>query len=498
MKRKLIYSLAAALLIAGPVAMMAQGQQTSPAQAKQAVQTKVEQLAGKTFANCSFGCYAIYDNGEVIVARGEHHRLNPASNMKVITTACALTTLGPDYRWTTRLAYSGTIDETGTLNGDLYIIGGGDPTLAAENKPVSAEDRAKESFAQWKTLLDKAGIRKINGSILTDSSWMDGEREEPSWLIEDVGTYYGAQVSGLNFHENRQNFKVTAGAGVGDKLSITPLYPHTPWMQWEYGCSTGEAKTGDKLFLYQNYGTFKGVITGTYGVDGKGKALMCRNNYPELTAAYEFYVYLQNVGLPVAVDPSSKADCEAAASHKLAENAASANNLIPLGEVKSLRLKDVVDKTNKDSDNFYAEMLLRTMGKENGGSACIKASREAMGTAVRGIYPGYPATEIAIRDGSGLSCQNQISPYFLGNFLRQMTLNPQWENFRASLVKANPRVWLKTGSMQGCRTLCGYILPSSPQGRTIIFSIMVGHSSMGVYSIDRQERSLIEALEKLN
>lgn len=474
--------------------MMAQGQQNGPAQTKQAVQAKVEQLADKTFANCSFGCYAIYDNGEVIIARNEHHRLNPASNMKVITTACALTTLGPDYRWTTHLAYSGIIDETGTLNGDLYIIGGGDPTLAAENKPVSAEDRAKENFAQWKALLDKAGIREINGSILTDSSWMDGEREEPSWLIEDVGTYYGVQVSGLNFHENRQNFKVTAGAGVGDKLSITPLYPHTPWMQWEYDCSTGEAKTGDLLFLYQNYGTFKGVITGTYGVDGKGKTLMCRNNYPELTAAYEFYLYLQSVGLPVAVDPSSKADCEAATSRKPAES----DTLTTLGEVKSLRLKDVVDKTNKDSDNFYAEMLLRTMGKEHGGSACIKASREAMTAAVRSIYPGYPAAEIAIRDGSGLSCQNQISPYFLGNFLRQMTLNPQWENFRASLVKANPRVWLKTGSMQGCRTLCGYILPSSPQGRTIIFSIMVGHSSMGVYSIDRQERSLIEALEKLN
>lgn len=459
------------------------------------VKDKATALHNGIFSNCSFGYYAMYSDGEVIGGLNEHHRLGPASNMKAITTALALEKLGLDYKWATTLSYSGTITADGVLEGDLYIIGGGDPTLGADHKPVSGQQAAQDIFTRWKTMLQSAGITRISGGIYGDGSWMDGQREEPSWLYEDLGTYYGVQVSGLNFFENRQNFTVKAGAAEGDSLNITTLYPDAPWMQWDWQCLTGAPKTGDKLYMYQNYGTTTGTLTGTFGADSKPKTLMCRNNYPERTLAHEFKLFLEEAGIEVegeagAADILDRYACEQVTALR--------DSLTVIGLTHSRSLKEVLDKTNKESDNFYAEMLMRTMGKEARGTARIAESRSAMTDVFKKIYPGYPTRELDIRDGSGLSCQNQVSPFVLCNFLQRMTARPTYDVFRGSLVKNGSRVWLKTGSMRGCRTLCGYILPSTPYGRTIVFSIMVNHCDMGIYSIEKHERTIIDELSRLN
>lgn len=150
---------------------------------------------------------AVSEYGDTLVNRNSGIPMVPASNMKLITTGTALESLGGGYRWETGIAYSGKI-ENGVLKGDLYIVGGADPTLGA--KLGFAEDFSLV-LDRWTEMVRRAGIRKIEGFVVGDGRCMDGPMEDPTWLWEDLGTYYGAGASGLSFYENRKTFRVTPG-----------------------------------------------------------------------------------------------------------------------------------------------------------------------------------------------------------------------------------------------------------------------------------------------
>ena len=136
--------------------------------------------------------------GQTVVAYNDNQRLTPASNAKLVTTGCALHAFGPDYRFQTGLGYTGTIQD-GTLEGDLYILGGGDPTIGAKD---SIAYRPEALFWKWKSLLKGAGIERIHGRIVGDGSAYEGHLEHASWSYDDLGTYYGTGTSALCFYKN--------------------------------------------------------------------------------------------------------------------------------------------------------------------------------------------------------------------------------------------------------------------------------------------------------
>ena len=140
--------------------------------------------------------------GEPLASHNPSTMLVPASNMKLITTGAAIHTLGKDYRFKTGLGYKGKIHD-GTLKGNLYVLGGGDPTLGSKD---SIATPLELTFSQWKSLLDKNGIRKIDGHIIGDGRYFDGMAEEETWLWNDIGTYFGTGSSALMFYENMQSF----------------------------------------------------------------------------------------------------------------------------------------------------------------------------------------------------------------------------------------------------------------------------------------------------
>ena len=126
----------------------------------------------------------VRDAGGNTVACNEDTRLAPASNTKLVTTGCALHAFGADYRFRTGLGYTGRICD-GTLEGDLYIIGGGDPTIGSAD---SIAYKADALFWKWKTLLRQAGIERIHGRIIGDGTALEGHLEHPSWGYDDMGT----------------------------------------------------------------------------------------------------------------------------------------------------------------------------------------------------------------------------------------------------------------------------------------------------------------------
>ena len=458
-------------------------------------------MTTEPFRTARLGVLAVTASGQTVAEYGSIYKMVPASNTKLITTGLALTELGKDYRFKTSIGYSGEIVD-GTLTGDVYIIGGGDPTLASRD---SIAHGIESIFGLWKSMLTTAGIRRINGRIIGDGRWADGDDELSSWLYEDIGTYYGTGTSGLNFYRNKKDFRVSAGASPGDALSIEQGYPDTPWMSYDYRCSTGKAGTGDLLFLYTNDIMPYGEIRGTFASDRKPKTVECSNKFPEMTCAREFYKYLKSSGMPCSGygDVTEAGLLRTDFSRKSVETAADAPRII--GQTTSPAVSRIAYMVNQRSDNMYAEALLRAISKKSTGSACYDSCAVAEYAALTRL--GLDTSSgVDIVDGSGLSRRNCISPEFFCKFLRTMLYSPSCEAFVSTLTtpgkgsqvgrlrqepaEIRDRVFYKSGSMGGVRCFSGYVVPTDGgKEDTIIFSVMLnnfsGQSWIAMSRIDR-------------
>ena len=475
--------------------------------AAQDIQQKIEALAGdQTFSQAVVGICARKADGTTLVDINSKTMMMPASNMKLITTGAALHALGKDWQFETGLGYDGFIKD-GVLRGDLYIIGGGDPTLASRDSIAVDMDL---TFAQWEAVIRANGISRIDGRIIGDGRWFEGMAEEPTWLIEDAGTYYGTGTTGLMFYENTQSFAVSAGAKVGDSVNISPSFPEVPWMEFRYDCSTGLPGTGDQLYMYATDLAKVAEIRGTFGVDRAAKRLDCANKFPELTCAYYFRNYLNSNGIECTGETADL------------DGIAAADSLATLGSTFSPTLDRIVFETNHASNNLYAETLLRTLGKELRGSACYDSSYVALNSVLESLAVDT-SKGAKIQDGSGLSRQNYISADFICRFLQAMTKSPAYGTFLASLpvpggngtmqynMSRQPsnlrnRIKVKSGSMNGVRCYSGYILPSENSGGqadglpadTIVFSILVNNCTSTTAQIRPLMDSMMAALAGCN
>ena len=218
-------ALAAALVVAAGTAA-AQGETAW----QQSITRYIEsQISNGPLKGAVVGVCAV-ENGKTVVAYNASTRMVPASNMKLVTTGAALRAFGPEYRFKTEIGYTGSIDKDGTLNGDVYIIGGGDPTIGAADTTAFKADAL---FWKWKTILSSAGIKRINGNIIGDGSAWEGGLEHPGWEYADTWTYYGTGSSALCFYENTIDLQVSAGAEPGAPVNMTQTYPDTPWLHLE-------------------------------------------------------------------------------------------------------------------------------------------------------------------------------------------------------------------------------------------------------------------------
>lgn len=469
-------------------------------------------MASEPLRSAQLGVKVMKVSGEVVADYESYRKLVPASNVKLLTTGTAMNELGDDFQFETTLAYSGTLEE-GTLKGDLYIVGGGDPTLASKDSiAVSAESL----FSQWRAILSKAGIRKIEGNIVGDGRYFDGEKELSSWLYEDIGTYYGTGADGLCFYRNIQDFNVSPGPSVGSPIKVAPNYPKVPWMQFTYNCSTGIKGSGDKLYLYTTDVAPVAELRGTFAVDRKTKRLEASNKFGAYTCAWMFRENLVANGIPVSgnaadIDASGKVRtslCPMTSSAK----AAAQSSLVKIGSTQSPVLRRIAYITNQRSDNFYAEAMFRMLGKNKKASADYAKCAVAQTDALRRL--GLDTENgVSIVDGSGLSRKNLVTPAFFCDFLKAMLSTHVREPFVNSLPQpgkgsqasrmqgeaAASRVYYKSGSMEGVRCYSGYVIPSDGgKEDTIVFSIMVNNYTGPSYKIMSQIDKLIALIAKEN
>ncbi len=505
-------------------------------------------LGSDDFRGTSVSILAMTGAGDTLLCRDCDRLLIPASNMKLVTTALALHSLGPDYRYETRLGYSGRIED-GTLLGDLYIIGGGDPTLGSDNGIAIPLDTL---FREWEAIVHQAGIRRIQGHVVGDGRFFSGMDEHPTWELCDAGTYYGTGASGLSFHENTIDMTVSAGEHPGAPVNIRQEYPETPWMTFIYSCRTGKPGTGNTMYFYPDDFSPAGEMRGTYAMDRRPGTESVANKFPEYTLAWYFCRYLSERGIESGKGPADINPVLAGAygSATRPDNGCRPGNggtgkpeigggfpndverrgytgdtagdaiihlhgvpddsLTVIGSTLSPALTRIAEVTCKESNNLYAETLMKTLGKEYCGSGCYDSAYVAISGLLDEIGAG--SRRILIKDGSGLSRENLLSAEFLCGFLEKMMSSPSFGEFFDSLpfpggsgtlefnMRSVPeairtRIRMKSGSMGGVRCFSGYIVPETgTKDETVIFSILVNGYTVPLSRIQKGIDNIILSL----
>ena len=441
--------------------------------------------------------------GRTLASREAGRRMVPASNMKLVTTGTALHALGPDFQFETGIGYVGEIDPDGTLHGDVYVVGGGDPTIGVADT-VSVKPDAL--FWRWKSILKGAGISRIDGRIVGDGRAYEGHLENTTWGYDDTGTYYGAGCNALCFYENAVDYYVSAGAE-GEPVKVVQRYPETPWLHFGNLTSTGPKGTGNSLYLYTTDLAPYAELRGTFAVGRSPKLEHFANKYGALTCAYYFWRNLRETGWDVT---GGYADVDRGGYVRGMDfvPAYKAGDPQLLGTSSSAALARIVRQTNVLSDNFYAEAIFRQLGEHASGIAVYDSCRVAVKDVLESLVPG-DLEGLRQEDGSGLSRLNTVSPAFMVSFLRAMTRSQSFDAFLASLPKPGEgtlsallpklpeaqkaRIRVKSGSMDGVLCYSGYILDE--QGSpSRVFSLMVNGATVKTSVLRDTLGEIIEAM----
>jgi D-alanyl-D-alanine carboxypeptidase/D-alanyl-D-alanine-endopeptidase (penicillin-binding protein 4) len=412
----------------------------------------------------------------------------PASVLKLLTTSAAITELGAAFRYETKIAHTGSVDNEGVLQGNIVISGSGDPSLQSEYffKP---EDSLSYS---WALAIRKKNIKKINGRIIADAGSM--ERFIPgSWLWEDVSNYFGAAPCGLSFRDNKFKVYFTSGnAGTAAAISrITPDYLNRPL---QLHASVTAAGSEDLAFFYGDPLSFEKRISGS--IPPLKKAFEVEGVLPDpaLLCGESLYASLKNQGVWLSRD-SVFSNYDAAIKN---------SDLHPVYTYSSPPLPQIIYFTNQNSLNLYAESLLRTMGKgtSSQGIARIKKISQQW---------GLDTTALNIYDGCGLSRANTITCDFLSRLLCRVygqeetykIINPSLpvagrQSSMAGIGKGTPlenNLRAKTGYMQKVRAYSGYL--KTRKGRELAFTLIMNNYSCSAKEAKQRAEKFLLGLYEL-
>jgi D-alanyl-D-alanine carboxypeptidase/D-alanyl-D-alanine-endopeptidase (penicillin-binding protein 4) len=449
--------------------------------------------AGLRNAGLSVAVIDVSSN-QLVASFNPKQSLRPASSIKLLTTASALIVLGPDHRFETRLEYSGYIDEKGTLHGNIFIVGGGDPTLGSPF--LDATPDLAELMGTWVKALKAKGIRAVEGCVIGDASAWQGTPAPSDWSEKDGGNYYAAGSWALNIHENMYFLPFEQAGKMGATPGIGPLEPEVPGMSFRNEVRSAASGSGDNAYIYGRPHQFVRAIRGTIPV-GSG-TFTIKGSVPDgpLWTAQLLQQELEAAGVEMA-HIASTSDEEPPGSTRQA-----------ILVHQSPPLETIIERANKESVNLYCEALLRSVGEKRLGVA----TREAGIRVVREVWEdrGIDFSGANMSDGSGLSLENAISGYMLAQVARKMYVDQKYKSaFFNSLAvagqdgtlayllkgtEAEGRIWAKSGSMKGVRSYTGFARGDS--GKLYAFSMIANDFACSSSAMRKKFERLMLSLVK--
>jgi serine-type D-Ala-D-Ala carboxypeptidase/endopeptidase (penicillin-binding protein 4) len=410
------------------------------------------------------------ETGEIIFQRNARKGFMPASNMKLFTTAAALIKLGPDFQLQTEVYATGEIDDQGVLKGDLVVRGMADPALSGRYY----DGNMTWVFQTWADSLKKAGIRKIQGRIIGDDTYFDDELLGEAWSWDYQSDYYAAQISALTFNDNCVDIIFTPGDSVGDSTSFR-LQPRTDYITLENRVKTADKVQGTRIRLDRQQGGNHVVCTGSlYKKEEKQTEWVTVENPTRYTV-----VVLRSVLEENGITSGEVFDIDELPGFEYDKSQRVAIHYAP-------PMHEIIKTVNKVSQNLFAELLLRVVGKEYAGKGSADAGEQVAKELFSGM--GINPEEIFMADGSGLTRVDMVSPQSVITLLRTMRQHTYGNYYYDSLpiagvdgtiskrmqgTAAEDNVHAKTGYINRVRALSGYV--TTRDGEELVFSMIVNN-----------------------
>lgn len=410
------------------------------------------------FAHAAIGLYVINSKtGEVLFDKNAQLGLAPASTQKVVTSAAAYELLGKDFRYTSQLGYEGTI-QNGILNGKLIFTGSGDPTLGSWRWKETTE----ASFTgKLLSALRAKNITAINGDLLIDESKWESQATPGGWPWDDIGNYYGAGAWGVNWHENQYDLLLRPGHSVGDPVEIVSTQPALNNITFINELKTGKAGSGDNSIIYLPENGALAVIRGTIPAGVKTfKVSGSIPNGPQ-QMALTIEKSLKEGGISISGRPLTAMNYQLN-EKKLQYNATS------LAGFDSPPLDSVSYWFLRESVNLFGEALVKTIAFQKKGMGSTEDGLDI----IRDFWKskGIDNTALKIKDGSGLSPANRLTPHALVTIMQFARKQPWFASFSNGLPLQNG-LKMKSGYIGGVRSYTGYAKDKNGAEYTFAFII---------------------------
>ena len=440
----------------------------------------------------------------------------PASNAKIFTTALALATLGPDYKFRTTLESPGTLGAGGLLSGDLILVGRGDPDLSNRKFPfagkVEQEGPAEKVLAEMAGAAVAKGLKEIDGDIVADDSYFPYDPYPAGWSIGDLFFTFGAPVSAIAFNDNSFSVSVAPGPLAGEPATIT-VDPGAAIDGFGHEITTGPPGAKPDFAVVRRPGIDFILVRGLIPLGHEPIRLDFALTDPTRAAALTLKQLLEARGVRITgairvkhAPPPDTSD--AGDLPPLPELPPSTNPLV-LAEHFSPPLIEIIGFTNKMSHNLHSELLFRTVAREKSGIgssvAAVKIEQDFLKQA------GIAGGDIVLSDGSGLSHDDLVTPRAVVQVLRYAAQQPWGADYLSTLALAGEgtldtrmkgtaaegRIHAKTGALEHARGLSGYA--TTVAGAHLVFSIFTnkttarGHDATAV--IDAIAVAMVEILE---
>lgn len=424
-------------------------------------------------ANGLVGFYVLNSKtGETVLNRNGEIGLAPASTLKTLTSTTALETLGANYRFKTELAYTGTITD-GLLNGDIYVIGYGDPSLGSWRYASTKENIIQDKFLK---AIEAAGIRKISGKIIVHDKIWESQSVPGGWTWDDMGNYYGAGASSFNWRENQYDIKLQSG-NTGVPVKVITTEPALFGNSFTNELVAGATGSGDNAYIYRAPGQLHATLRGT--IPPNRPSFVISGSMP--SAAYQFANQFSTV-------LASKGYGQITAlndTHGVAVPIKLPLNL----KVIHTHLSPTLDSLNywflKKSVNLYGEAFVKAIAYE----------KKHAGTTSQGVElvkefhstNGVESTALRLHDGSGLSPKNRVTTEALVKGMQYAQKRPWFASFYNALPEING-LRMKSGTIGGVKAFTGY-------SGDYIFAIIVNNYNGTHADIEKKVWRVLDGLK---
>ena len=416
------------------------------------------------------------DKGDTLFSHGADDAVEPASNLKLFTTAAALYYLGPQYRYNTFLLSDGKLDN-GVLSGDLVVYGTGDPSFSSR---FGNKDAIWEAFADT---LVAMGVKQVRGNIIGDASYFKGPGNGAGWQEAYINASYAAPASALTYAENIATLQIKPGAvGAKPEVLLVDGADDIAVANEAQTVARGRSWISAVRTSYDSPIIVRGQIS-------RGTVSILRTVPVADPAQYAAAVFRQTLidkGIEVTGEPKSVTREEDSPVTGRVVFAPALDSKPPVRELaihQSPPLIDIVDIINKKSHNLFAEQAARTVGRIAEGEGSVPAEHRAVVQLFQ-REAGAEPEELVMDDGCGLSVLDRTNARTIVTLLSFMSKTPVFEQWYSTLpeagvsnglrrmygTKAAGNLHAKTGTINNVSALSGYV--QAANGEHLAFSII--------------------------